>query len=132
MGFDLLYQPSGEFYYIRDCNDSDNEETDDNTLKIQAILLFMGRHYTKTADIDQLVDPTHGFRPEHVNSIKEDDDLSSALVALRLESWPKAINYLLSKDLIFQLGEDHYVFSGAAMEFLKNLMRSYQEEVNNT
>lgn len=45
MGYDLKFDEEGDFYFTQDLRDSNNDESDDNEMKIQSILLFIERYY---------------------------------------------------------------------------------------
>ena len=44
MGYELMFDEEGDFYFTQETRDSNSDESDDNAMKIQAILLFIGRY----------------------------------------------------------------------------------------
>lgn len=131
MGYDLKFDEEGDFYFTQDLRDSNNDESDDNAMKIQAILLFIGRYYATVGDLAQLQDPMFGLKESDIDALKQDDLLASSLKALRVDNWDKALEYLTSRSLIFIVSEDRYVLSKAAMTFLNRLIEAHSEFINN-
>ena len=130
MGYELKFDEQGDFYYTQDLRDSSNDESDDNAMKIQAVLLFIGRYYSTVGDLAQLADPMFGLKEADVDALKQDEMLANSLKALRLETWDKALEYLTSRNLIFRMSQDKYVLSRAAMTFLNRLIDAHTEFVN--
>jgi hypothetical protein len=130
MGYELKFDNEGDFYFAQDLRDSSNDESDDNAMKIQAILLFIGRYYSTVGDLAQLEDPMFGLKERDVDALKKDNMLGSSLKALRLENWDKALEYLTSRCLIFRVSQDKYVLSRAAMTYLNRLNAAHYEFVN--
>jgi len=106
MGYELKFDEEGDFFSTQDLRDSNNEESDDNAMKIQAILLFIGRYYSTVGDLGQLEDPMFGLKESDIDALKQDDTLASSLKALRLENWDKALEYISSRSLIFKISTD--------------------------
>ena len=131
MGYDLKFDEEGDFYFTQDLRDSNNDESDDNAMKIQAILLFIGRYYATVGDLAQLQDPMFGLKESDIDALKQDDLLASSLKALRVDNWDKALEYLTSRSLIFIVSEDRYVLTKAAMTFLNRLIEAHSEFINN-
>lgn len=130
MGYELKFDAEGDFYYTQDLRDSNNDESDDNAMKIQAVLLFIGRYYSTVGDLAQLEDPMFGLKESDVDALKQDSLLESSLKALKLENWDKALEYLTSRNLMFRMSQDRYVLSRAAMTFLNRLIAAHTEFVN--
>lgn len=130
MGYELKFDGEGDFYYTQDLRDSNNDESDDNAMKIQAVLLFIGRYYSTVGDLAQLEDPMFGLKESDVDALKQDSMLESSLKALRLDNWDKALEYLTSRNLVFRMSQDRYVLSRAAMTFLNRLIEAHTEFVN--
>lgn len=130
MGYQLKFDEEGDFYFTQEIRESSPDEADDNAMKIQAVLLFVGRYYAKAGDLAQLGDPMFGLKDHDIEALKQDDLLSSSLKALRLDNWDKALDYLSSRDLLFKMGKDRYVLSSAAMAFLNRLITAHTEFIN--
>lgn len=130
MGYKLKFDEEGDFYFTQEIRDSNSDESDDNAMKIQAILLFIGRYYAKVGDLAQLSDPMFGIKEADIEALKQDDILISSLKALRLDNWDKALDYLSSRNLLFKMAKDRYVFSTAAMTFLSRLIAAHTEYIN--
>ena len=131
MGYELRFDDEGDFYFTQEIRDSNNDESDDNAMKIQAVLLFIGRYYAKVGDLEQLSDPMFGLKETDIDALKQDELLASSLKALRLDNWDKALEYLNSRDLIFKMAKDRYVLSSAAAAFLNRLITAHTEFINN-
>ena len=99
-------------------------------MKIQAALRFIGRYYAKFGDLAQLSDPMFGIKESDIDALKKDELLVSSLKVLRLDNWDKALDYLSSRNLIFKMTKDRYVFSSAAMAFLNRLITEHTEFIN--
>lgn len=130
MGYELRFDEEGDFYYTQESRAHNTEESDDNAMKIQAALLFIGRYYAKVGDLTQLSDPMFGLKAADIDALKKDDLLQSSLKALRLDNWDKALDYLTARSLIFKMGTDSYVLSSAAMAFLNRLITAHTEFIN--
>ena len=130
MGYELKFDDEGDFYFVQDMRDSNNDESDENAMKIQAVLLFIGRYYSTVGDIAQLEDPMFGLEEHDIDSLRQDEMLANSLRALRLENWDKALEYLANRSLIFKLSNDRYVLSKAAMTFLYRLIDAHTQFIN--
>ncbi len=130
MGYELKFDEEGDFYFTQEMRDSNSDESDDNAMKIQAVLLFIGRYYAKVGDLAQLSDPMFGIKEADIDALKQDDLLLSSLKALKLDNWDKAFDYLSSRNLIFKMAKDRYVFSSAAMAFLNRLIAAHKVFIN--
>ncbi|WP_339720494.1 hypothetical protein [uncultured Paraglaciecola sp.] len=130
MGFDLKFDEEGDFYFTQDLRDANNDESDDNAMKIQSILLFIGRYYATVGDLAQLQDPMFGLKESDIDTLKQDDLLTSSLKALRIDNWDKALEYLTSRSLIFKVSQDKYILSKAAMTFLNRLIEAHSQFIN--
>lgn len=130
MGYELKFDADGDFYYTQDLRDSHNDESDENAMKIQAVLLFIGRHYSTIGDLAQLADPLFGLKESDVDALKQDTLLESSLKALKFDNWNKALEYLVNRNLIFKMSQDRYVLSRAALTFLNRLIDAHTEFVN--
>lgn len=130
MGYELKFDEEGEFYFTQEIRDYSHDESDDNAIKIQAVLLFIGRYYAKVGDLSQLTDPMFGIKETDVDALKQDDLLMSSLKALRLKDWDSAFEFLVSRNLLFKMAKNRYVFSSAAMAFLNRLIDAHTAFVN--
>lgn len=130
MGYELKFDDEGDFFFVQDIRDSNNDESDENAMKIQAVLLFIGRYYSTFGDLAQLEDPIFGLKENDIESLRQDEMLASSLKALRLDNWDKALEYLANRSLIFKMSNDRYVLSKAAMTFLHRLIDAHTEFIN--
>lgn len=130
MGYDLKFDEEGDFYFTQDLRDANNDESDDNAMKIQSILLFIGRYYATVGDLAQLQDPIFGLKESDIDALKQDHSLANSLKALRIDNWDKALEYLTTRSLIFKMSQDKYVLSKAAMTFLNRLIEAHSNFVN--
>lgn len=130
MGYELMFDEEGDFYFTQETRDSNSDESDDNAMKIQAILLFIGRYYARVGDLAQLADPMFGIKETDIEALKQDDLLLSSLKSLKLDNWDKALDYLANRNLIFKTGKERYVFSSAAMAFLTRLITAHTAFIN--
>ena len=85
MGYELKFDDEGDFYFTQEIRDSNNDESDDNAMKIQAVLLFIGRYYAKVGDLEQLSNPMFGLKETDIDSLKQDELLISSLRTLCFE-----------------------------------------------
>lgn len=130
MGYDLKFDEEGDFYFTRDLRNANDDESDDNAMKIQSILLFIGRYYASVGDLAQLQDPMFGLKESDIDVLKQEGLLTSSLKALRIDNWDKALEYLTNRNLIFKISQDKYVLSKAAMTFLNRLIEAHSEFIN--
>lgn len=124
IGFVLNYNVDGEFFYI---SQSDTEEEADvNATKVQAILLIIARYWVdKGRDLDDLTNSVVGLGRADIDTINEQIEYNEIRMAVDIDSWPKAMEYLTTRNFVYKCGDQHYVLSSAGQYFLKFHVDSY-------
>ncbi|MEW6993772.1 hypothetical protein AADZ84_05825 [Colwelliaceae bacterium MEBiC 14330] len=128
LGYQLCLNNEGDFYYVQEYREESSEEADDNALKVQTILLQLGRYYSQTGrDLAQLCQAMFGFNEADITSLSKDDDSIAMLKAIKIESWPKAIDFIVSRNFAYKTGNTNYFISSAGKAFLFNLVEQYSQ-----
>ncbi len=128
LGYQLCLNNEGDFYYVQEYREESSEEADDNALKVQTILLQLGRYYSQTGrDLAQLCQAMFGFNESDITSLSKDDDSIAMLKAIKIESWPKAIDFIVSRNFAYKTGNTNYFISSAGKAFLFNLVEQYSQ-----
>lgn len=128
LGYQLCLNNEGDFYYVQEHREESSDEADDNALKVQTILLQLGRYYSQTGrDLAQLCQAMFGFNESDITSLSKDDDSIAMLKAIKIESWPKAIDFIVSRNFAYKTGNTNYFISSAGKAFLFNLVEQYSQ-----
>ena len=128
LGYQLNLNNEGDFYYIQELREESSDEADDNALKVQTILLQLGRYYSQTGrDLTQLCQAMFGFNEADIVRLSKDDDSIAILKAIKVDSWPKAIDFIVSRNFAYKTGNTNYFISSAGKAFLFNLVEQYSQ-----
>ncbi len=128
LGYQLCLNNEGDFYYVQEHRDESSDEADDNALKVQTILLQLGRYYSQTGrDLAQLCQVMFGFNESDIIALSKDEDSVAILKAIKIESWPKAIDFIVSRNFAYKTGNTNYFISSAGKAFLFNLVEQYSQ-----
>jgi len=128
LGYQLCLNNDGDFYYVQEHREESSDEADDNALKVQTILLQLGRYYSQTGrDLTQLCQVMFGFNESDIISLSKDEDSVAILKAIKIESWPKAIDFIVSRNFAYKSGNNSYFISSAGKAFLFNLVEQYSQ-----
>lgn len=128
LGYQLCLNNDGDFYYVRELREDSSDEADDNALKVQTILLQLGRYYSQTGrDLEQLCQDTFGFNENDLHALSKDDDSLAILKAIKVDGWPKAIDFIVSRNFAYKTGANSYFISSAGRAFLFNLVEQYEQ-----
>ncbi|MEI6895479.1 MAG: hypothetical protein V5789_12830 [Colwellia sp.] len=128
LGYQLCLNNEGDFYYVREYREESSDEADDNALKVQTILLQLGRFYSQTGrDLEQLCQVAFGFNEADLSALAKDDDSLAILKAIKVDSWPKAIDFIVSRNFAYKTGANRYFISSAGKAFLFNLVEQYSQ-----
>lgn len=128
-GRQLQFVDRGSFFYI---GESDNEEGDDNAVKLQGILLILARYWVGTGrNIDLLSNESFGFNEADLSAIRQNDQYLTILRALdRKFTLDRALEYLCQRNFCFRLGAESYVLSSAGRFFLSTLVEDYLAQID--
>ncbi|SRR5690554_598396 len=129
IGYNLNYQTQGEFFYVTQTRDDEIDEADDNALKVQVVVLLIGRYFSASGrDLELLADPNHGLDDIDLKRLAENQEYLDVLRTVRFEKgWNEALEFLIRRNFAFRTGPESYVLSDASMSFLKDLERYYEE-----
>ena len=127
IGYYLNFNVEGEFFYIS--RSEVEEDADTNATKIQAILLMIARYWVdKGFDLDDLATPVIGLNRSALDDIAEQAIYNDIRHALGIETWDKAMTYLMDRNFLYLCGDKHYVLSSAGMYFLNRHVEKYSEQ----
>lgn len=128
LGYQLCLNNDGDFYYVQEHREESSDEADDNALKVQAILLQLGRYYSQTGrDLAQLCESMFGFNEADIIALSKDEDSVAILKAIKIDNWPKAIDFIVSRNFAYKTGNSSYFISSAGKAFLFNLVEQYSQ-----
>lgn len=125
INFELVHKNSS-FFYIRDLA---GEDTNDVTIKIQALLIIIGRVITEQGYLfEVLTDHRAGIRPEDLAPVMSEERYLDILHTCKLcksRSIEEEINNnLIARGLMFINSRGHYVLSDAGAAFFSELVES--------
>ncbi|WP_166269406.1 DUF4194 domain-containing protein [Marinobacter caseinilyticus] len=128
LGFELMFNEQGAFFYLRENTDDETEEHDENAFRVQVILLIIGRYFARSGrDLEFLGRADAGLKEDDIIAIGADDEYQDMLRAARLEKGVQgAIDYLLSRHFLHKSGASRYFLSSAGMHYLGELVREYE------
>jgi hypothetical protein len=126
LGYELCLHSAGDFYYVRELRADSSDEADDNALKVQAILLQLGRYYSQTGrELEQLCQAQFGFNDSDLIILTKDDESLAILKAIKIDNWSKAIDFITSRNFAYKTGANSWFISSAGRSFLFNLVEQY-------
>lgn len=129
IGKQLEHNAKGEFFYINSTSDSDADEADEHALKTQSILLVLARHFEMSGrSINNLSVDSLGFNSTDIAEIATNEEYNSICKALRLASWPKAIEYIVNRGFAFETSSNHYFLSSAGKAFCEAIIEAYDSK----
>jgi len=128
LGYQFCLNNDGDFYYVQELREESSDEADDNALKVQTILLQLGRYYSQTGrDLDQLCQVAFGFNETDLRALNKDDDSLAILKAIKVDGWSKAIDFIVSRNFAYKTGTNSCFISSAGKAFLFNLVEQYSQ-----
>lgn len=129
IGYDLVFNEKGGFFYLRESTDEESEEHDENAFRVQLMLLIMGRYFARSGrDLEYLGRADAGLKEDDLNAIAADGEYQDILRAARFEKGlPEAMDYLQKRHFLFRTGASHYVLSSAGMFYLNELVEGYEK-----
>jgi len=130
IGFELVFNVKGEFFYIR--KDDASEDADENATKVQALLLVIARYWAdKGFDLDDLANENFGLKAKHVAEIQKNEQYDRIRTALLpKEDWNGCLRYLLNRNFMYLCGDDYYVISSAGMFFIQHHVEKYLASIS--
>ncbi|MFD2190706.1 condensin complex protein MksE [Pistricoccus aurantiacus] len=128
LGFELVFHETGGFFYLRESLDEESDEHDENALRVQVILLLIGRYFARGGrDLEFLGRPDAGLKETDLQAMAADEEYLDILRTARIEKgWPEAMDYLTKRHFIFRSGAERYFLSSAGMAFLYQLVSEYE------
>ena len=129
IGFELILDGSGEFFYIKDAQDLENNEADENAFKVQVVLLILGRYFSRSGrDLELLSTPDMGVDETDITSLNDDAEYSDILRAARFKNGvQEALDYITSRCFAYKMGDKRYFLSDAGNAFLLRLVIAYEK-----
>jgi len=128
LGYELCLHSTGDFYYVRELRTDSSDEADDNALKVQTILLQLGRYYSQTGrELEQLCQTQFGFNDNDLIALAKEDESLAILKAIKIDNWPKAIDFITSRNFAYKTGVNSWFISSAGKAFLFNLVEQYRQ-----
>lgn len=131
IGFELVFDPDGDFFYVRDYDEGETEEADENAFRVQVALLIIGRFYSRSGrDLEGLTRPDMGLDETDFHILSDTEEYIDILQASRLPTdWIKVMDFLLERSFAHRLGEQRYILNPAALSFLSRLITNYNQQV---
>ncbi len=132
IGFELILDESGEFFYIKDAHDLDNNEADENAFKVQVILMLLGRYYARSGrDLENIGKIDLGINADDLKALSQNDEYADILATAKLSGgWAKALDFLSFRNFAHKTGSDRYFLNAAGMSFLYRLVDDYKNSVS--
>ncbi|MDC9724736.1 MAG: hypothetical protein PSN44_02295 [Gammaproteobacteria bacterium] len=134
IGFELVLDTSGEFFYIKDAQDLENNEADENAFKVQVILMLLGRYYARSGrDLENIGKIDLGINQDDLKSLAQHDEYIDILSTAKLSGgWDKAMDFLAFRNFAHKIGTERYFLNAAGMSFLYKLVDEYKNSVLET
>lgn len=128
LGYDLVFNEKGAFFFLRESTDEETDEHDENAFRVQVVLLILGRYFARSGrNIEYLGRVDAGLKEEDIKAIAGEDEYLEILRAARFEKgMPEALEYLIKRNFLFKSGASHYFLSSAGMFFLDELVNEYE------
>lgn len=129
IGFELVHK-SSIFFFIREI---DGNEANDVTVKIQALLITIGRIITEKGYLfDVITDYRAGIEPEVIaqaaNEERYSDILHTCNLCIKRSMDEEIANILIARGIMFKNSRGHYVLSNAGTAFFMELTESIAAE----
>lgn len=131
IGFELVLDGSGEFFYIKDPQDLESNEADENAFKVQVILMLLGRYYARSGrDLENIGKIDLGLNADDLKALAENDEYSDILTTAKLSGdWSKVMEFLTFRNFAHKTGSDRYFLNLSGMSFLYRLAEQYKNSV---
>lgn len=131
LGYELVFNDTRHFFYIRKLTDEEDRDYNRNAFKIQVMLLILGRYFAQTGrSLKYLEDPTIGIRADDIAAIKAVDEYMTMLKGADFKDGPDAaIPFLKDRGFLFETGVNRCIVSPAGMYFLDLLVAHYGADV---
>lgn len=128
LGLELVFDERGGFFYLREGTDDESEEHDENALKVQVVLLIIGRYYARTGrDLQYLARTDAGLTQDDLAALAADAEYRDLLATARIgKGWDEALEFLTTRHFAFRTGAVRYILSCAGMRFLEQLIEEYE------
>ncbi|KAF3982026.1 MAG: hypothetical protein HFP81_01625 [Methylococcales symbiont of Hymedesmia sp. n. MRB-2018] len=132
IGFELVLDESGEFFYIKDAQDFENNEADENAFKVQVILMLLGRYYARSGrDIENIGKIDLGINADDLKVLSQNSEYADILSTAKLSGgWDKALEFLSVRNFAHKTGSDRYFLNLAGMSFLYKLVDEYKNSMS--
>ncbi|NOQ94787.1 MAG: hypothetical protein GQ547_09170 [Methylophaga sp.] len=134
IGYALVLDESGEFFYIKDAQDLESNEADENAFKVQVILMLLGRHYARTGrDLEHIGEIDLGLNADDLKALSLNDEYTDILMTAKLSGgWGKAMEFLVSRNFAHKTGAERYFLNVAGVSFLYRLVDEYKNSVSDS
>jgi len=130
IGFELVLDESGEFFYIKDAQDHESNEADENAFKVQVILMLLGRYYARSGrDLENIGKIDLGINADDLKALSKNDEYIDILTTAKLSGdWGKVLEFLSFRNFAHKTGDKRYFLNAAGMSFLYKLVDEYQSD----
>jgi len=134
IGFELILDESGEFFYIKEAQDIENNEADENAFKVQVILMLLGRYYARSGrDLENIGKIDLGLNANDLKILSQNEEYNDILTTTKQSGgWGKAMEFLRFRNFAHKTGEDRYFLGSAGMSFLYKLVDEYKDNGDNS
>lgn len=128
IGYQLVFNHEGSFYYLKELHDQSIDEADKNAFKIQVALLLIGKHFSATGrNLNLLYQQDAGLNEMDLESLKQDHEFGEILKAAQFsKGWDDALDFLTKRNFMFQTSLTSWFVSDAGKAFLEHLVNAYE------
>lgn len=128
IGYQLVFNHEGSFYYLKELHDQSIDEADKNAFKIQVALLLIGKHFSATGrNLNLLYQQNAGLNEMDLESLKQDHEFDEILKAAQFsKGWDEALDFLNKRNFVFKTSLTSWFVSDAGKAFLEHLVNAYE------
>jgi len=129
IGFELVLDESGEFFYIKEAQLEESNDADENAFKVQVILMLLGRFYARSGrDLDNIGKVDLGLNASDLKQLSQNDEYKDILSTTKLpEDWIKVMDFLAGRNFAHKTGIERYFINSSGMSFLYKLVDEYNK-----
>ncbi|MFT5725684.1 MAG: hypothetical protein ACI9JN_002811 [Bacteroidia bacterium] len=124
LGFLLTHDEQGEYFYLKNANNEEMEETfDETSLKLMAILTILARLADKRGQSYlTLGEPVQGIVQADLDALNEDNEALSFLKTLKIKDASDAILWLKKRGFAFRVNKTRSILSKGALNLIDTII----------
>lgn len=130
IGFKLVMDNSGEFYYIKSVSDKeDDNDANKSSFRIMVPLIILSYYYLRSGrSLNSLKDIDIGLDSSDIDEIKSNDKWNAILSTAKIKDWDEAMRLLSSRGFAWTISVGRWVLSPAGMTLLNNAVKNYESD----